>query len=531
MPEILDRILLRTVWHALHVRVGGAPRRPPQGHQGHVARPQELRHVGRHVHGRGDGRRPERDGPRGDLPAAGRVPQDLQLLHELPPVHVRQLLERGRRAAACRARRISATRSCRRRSRTSTRPPGSPSTPRTARTGSNGNGNGHDDGMAAMAWPTSDLMRDAEVLDASEATPADDVGDLGDLEQIDAAARLAALGADRRARPGRAGRRCPDRGARRRGDRRAGAGGSGPGTIPSCQPPRASPASAPVDAGDVDGAGGRRPPTRPAPCSDASGRARASTTRSPPTSASRPPPRPGRSTPVRPPVDWPLPRPWMPPATRPLPKRRPRPSSRASSKRRASWMPRPVEPATAEPPSRARRRATCSRPPPSSPRSRNPPPSRRRSPPPTRARRSSASRAGRRGGRPAGGSRGHRPAADLADRRPRHDPPPSPTVPTADPQWPTEPEWPSQRAAAGLPFLGSAGDPDRRSRVALGGVGPRGRQPSAAAARRDRRRRALRQLRAVTVRHRPVLPSLRDPPGLTPPRGRRSSRTRTQAAP
>ncbi len=65
-----------------------------------------------------------------------------------------------------------------------------------AANGTNGaNGNGHDDGMTAMAWPTSDLMRDAEVLDAAEATPADDVGDLGDLEQIDAAARLAALGA------------------------------------------------------------------------------------------------------------------------------------------------------------------------------------------------------------------------------------------------------------------------------------------------------------------------------------------------
>ncbi|HWO49610.1 MAG TPA: hypothetical protein VNM42_07045 [Solirubrobacterales bacterium] len=65
-----------------------------------------------------------------------------------------------------------------------------------AANGTNGtNGNGHDDGMAAMAWPTSDLMRDAEVLDATEPTSADDLGDLGDLEQIDAAARLAALGA------------------------------------------------------------------------------------------------------------------------------------------------------------------------------------------------------------------------------------------------------------------------------------------------------------------------------------------------
>ena len=43
---------------------------------------------------------------------------------------------------------------------------------------------------------------------------------------------------------------------------------------------------------------------------------------------------------------------------------------------------------------------------------------------------------------------------------------------------------------------------------------------------------ALRQLRAVTLRHRPVLPALRDPPGRLTPRARSaSSRTRTQAAP
>jgi len=66
--------------------------------------------------------------------------------------------------------------------------------------GSNGsNGHAHDDSLTAMAWPTSDLMRDAEVADAAsaadaalDAPPADD---LEPFEQIDAAARLAALGA------------------------------------------------------------------------------------------------------------------------------------------------------------------------------------------------------------------------------------------------------------------------------------------------------------------------------------------------
>ena len=56
--------------------------------------------------------------------------------------------------------------------------------------GSNGsNGHVHDDGIAAMAWPTSDLMREAEALDA----PAE--VDAPDIESIDATARLAALGA------------------------------------------------------------------------------------------------------------------------------------------------------------------------------------------------------------------------------------------------------------------------------------------------------------------------------------------------
>ena len=65
------------------------------GRQGPVAWAEELRPVRRLVAGRGDGRRPERYGARGHLAAAGRLPQDLQLLHDVPPVHVRELLERG----------------------------------------------------------------------------------------------------------------------------------------------------------------------------------------------------------------------------------------------------------------------------------------------------------------------------------------------------------------------------------------------------------------------------------------------------
>ena len=42
---------------------------------------------------RGDGRRPQRGGAERDRAPARRVPQDLQLLPHLPPVHVRQLLE------------------------------------------------------------------------------------------------------------------------------------------------------------------------------------------------------------------------------------------------------------------------------------------------------------------------------------------------------------------------------------------------------------------------------------------------------
>ena len=63
-------------------------------------------------------------------------------------------------------------------------------------------------------------------------------------------------------------------------------------------------------------------------------------------------------------------------------------------------------------------------------------------------------------------------------------------------------------------------------------VEPRGRCHAGRRRARERRRPAVRQLRAVTVRQRPVLPALRDPPGRLTRRARRSSsRTRTQAAP
>ena len=92
------RVVLRTVRHPLHVRDGGpkavAVRACPRGDQG----PSQLRHAGREHVLRGDGRRPQRPGAERHRPPARRLPQDLQLLHDLPPVHVRQLLERRRRS-------------------------------------------------------------------------------------------------------------------------------------------------------------------------------------------------------------------------------------------------------------------------------------------------------------------------------------------------------------------------------------------------------------------------------------------------
>ena len=117
--------------------------------------------------------------------------------------------------------------------------------------------------------------------------------------------------------------------------------------------------------------------------------------------------------------------------------------------------------------------------------------------------------------RPTGDARRHATADQL----------PTPAAATAEPQWPTKPEWPSQRPAAAAALPGPPGAADRRPRGAVGRVGPRGRHAPTARRRRRRQRRrrrpAVRQLRAVTVRDRPVLPALRDPPGLSPPSARR----------
>ena len=58
--------------------------------------PEELRPQRRFVDGRGHGGRSERRRARGDVAPARRLPRNLQLLHDVPPVHVRQLLEPGR---------------------------------------------------------------------------------------------------------------------------------------------------------------------------------------------------------------------------------------------------------------------------------------------------------------------------------------------------------------------------------------------------------------------------------------------------
>ena len=85
-------------------------------------------------------------------------------------------------------------------------------------------------------------------------------------------------------------------------------------------------------------------------------------------------------------------------------------------------------------------------------------------------------------------------------------------TPTAEPQWPANPQWPSGTPAAGLPFLGRPAAPQ-------GGLEALWAESSREVATPDqpepagRRDPAVRQLRAVTLRHRPVLPALRDPPG------------------
>ena len=101
MPEILTESFCERCGTRYTFELAQPRAARPQGHQGDVARPAQLRHVGRHVDGRSDGRGAQRYRPRADRPPARRVPQDFQLLHELPAVHVRELLERRRRALLC----------------------------------------------------------------------------------------------------------------------------------------------------------------------------------------------------------------------------------------------------------------------------------------------------------------------------------------------------------------------------------------------------------------------------------------------
>ena len=110
------RVVLRTVRHSIHLRVGGAAQVADRPRARRLEGPAQLRHAGReHLLG-GDGGRPQRGGAERDVAPARRVPQDVQLLPDLPAVHLRQLLEQPRSAAASRAPRSPAT-SCRSRPR------------------------------------------------------------------------------------------------------------------------------------------------------------------------------------------------------------------------------------------------------------------------------------------------------------------------------------------------------------------------------------------------------------------------------
>ncbi len=114
------------------------------------------------------------------------------------------------------------------------------------------------------------------------------------------------------------------------------------------------------------------------------------------------------------------------------------------------------------------------------------------------------------------------PAADqpLAPQQSPFPPGPSaaePIAASAEPEWPSQPEWPRPPSAAGLPFLG-------RPPAASGGIealwAESAREVDEHRSRRRRQagrwRAAVCQLRAVTLRERPVLPALRHPAGLTP---------------
>ncbi len=109
------------------------------------------------------------------------------------------------------------------------------------------------------------------------------------------------------------------------------------------------------------------------------------------------------------------------------------------------------------------------------------------------------------------------------------------SIPAAEPQWPPKPEWPAPQASIGLPFLGRPVQPRGWRRIPVGRLQPRAGRDAAGSGPHGQWDPALHQLRAVTLRDRPVLPALRHPPGradpvVAAPLGA-SSRTRTQAAP
>ena len=154
------RVVLRAVRHALLVRAErGASARPDRARPGPHARPQELRRERRHADERGDGRGAARRGPDGRLAPARRVPPDVQLLHVLPAVHVRQLLEReGRRVPDVRTRPV-ARGPARALPRPSARWSGPRRWPGTGRRA-----------LEPEAWPTADLARLA-IVGAAAAAP------------------------------------------------------------------------------------------------------------------------------------------------------------------------------------------------------------------------------------------------------------------------------------------------------------------------------------------------------------------------
>ena len=147
------RIVLRALRHSLHLPVDRAQGRAAGEDEGAVARTQELRPQRRHVPRRGPRRRPQHRRSRAVGRAARRVPQDLQLLHVVPPVHVRELLERPRGPLPLVRPEPERRPSCPRRCPPSTRSPGM--------AGLGGNGHGHAAGNghagAGSAWPEADL--------------------------------------------------------------------------------------------------------------------------------------------------------------------------------------------------------------------------------------------------------------------------------------------------------------------------------------------------------------------------------------